>query len=84
MTFHNQVNHNEGTSFFQFVSDGAQPGVRDVVRGGEGHHPARGAAPARDPQAQPHPGTPQVTGTKGAAIIIDEYTLGTTNFKKVA
>ena len=60
MTFHKQLIH---YPFFQPVGDGTQPRVRDVVRGGEGHHPARGAPPARDTQTQPHPGTPQVPGT---------------------
>ena len=55
-------------SFFQRFRDGAQPRVRDVMRGGEGHHPARRAAPARDAQAQPHPGAAQVAGAKGRLI----------------
>ena len=61
-------------SFFQRVGDGAQPRVRDLVRRGEGHNPAGRAAPARDAQAQPHPGAAQISGAKGIyEYIVHRY-----------
>ena len=52
-------------SLFQCFGDGAQPRVRHLVHRGEGHNPARRTPPARDAEAQPHPGAARISGGKG-------------------